>query len=108
MRHSIVRQRVGLVACLVFATIGYGAATYPGRDEAEVLGSVVTNVEHVGERHTPDHQVLLRLADGTEVVATVAPSAGFPFRPGTTLDVTPRRGLLDGRTYFVKAPPRER
>jgi hypothetical protein len=106
MSFAIIAQRVGLGLILLLAVVVYGLVTFQGRGEAPVFAAVVSNVEPVGERYTPEHYVKVQLASGDIVVAEVAPSAAFPFKPGTMLRVTPRHSALGKRTYFAEAPAR--
>ena len=99
-------QRTGLILFFVLFVAAYGFATYKGRAEPAVTAAVVSNVEPIGERYTPEHYVHVRLPDGTVVFAEVAPSGQFPCPPGTLLRVTPRQSLFGKRTYYADAPAR--
>ena len=96
--------KVGLIATFIGAALVFAFVSDLGDREPTVPGTVVANIEPVGEIKVPENQVQVMLTNGSVVNAWVPANSGFPFRKGTILQVTPYRSRFFGkRTYWADA-----
>jgi hypothetical protein len=68
--------------------------------EKDVSGTIIGNIQQVGEGKNPEEHVQVKLKNGAVVNAIVSPVSGFPYDVGTPVSITPYRSMLFGKHTY--------
>ena len=99
-RISIWSRVFWLLFAGAFAALFLVAMDPQYHQEANVSGSIIGNIQQVGEGKGPDEYVQVKLHNGLVVNAIISPKSGFPYKLGTPVLVTPYRSMLFGKHTY--------
>jgi hypothetical protein len=97
---SILSRVFWLLFVSAFALLLLVAIDPQYHKEANVYGSIVGNIQQVGEGKNPEEYVQVKLQNGVLVNAIISPTSGFPYKIGTPVLVTPYRSMLFGKSTY--------